>query len=56
MFAAVYWAGKVGELGVMVLNTTSLLVFWSNEIELCFFSSSFFSDIEMVRLVLEYGV
>jgi hypothetical protein len=56
MFAAVYWAGKVGELRVMVLNTTSLLVFWSNEIELCFFNSSFFSDIERVRLVLEYGI
>ena len=46
----------MGEIRVMVLNTTSLLVFWSNDIELCFFNSSFFSDIERVRLVLEYGV
>jgi hypothetical protein len=37
MFAAVYWAGKVGELRVMVLNFTSLLVFWFNEIEIVFF-------------------
>jgi hypothetical protein len=37
MFAAVYWAGKVGELRVMVLNVTSLLVFWFNEIEIVFF-------------------
>jgi hypothetical protein len=55
MFAAVYWAGKVGEIRVMVLIATSLLVFWLNEMELCFFISSFFGDIERFRIGLGYG-